>query len=75
MEERKRKDLFMYMEVPILLCSPYTLGLLPLCDTPSGEPTRMGTSPTTFTYPTPKDPQEKEHFAPPFIPGPVDPKW
>jgi hypothetical protein len=37
-------------EVPILVCSPSTknaLALPPLCDPPSGEPTCMGTSPTT----------------------------
>jgi hypothetical protein len=49
MEERKRRD-FYNLEVPILVCSPSignTLWLPPSCDPPSGEPTHMGTSPTT----------------------------
>jgi hypothetical protein len=54
MEERKRRDFFFTnLEVPILVCSPSvsknTLGLLPLCNPPSGEPTCMGTSPTTMS--------------------------
>jgi hypothetical protein len=38
------------------MCSPLvgnTTGLVPLCDPPSGEPTGMGTSPTTCTPPLP----------------------
>jgi hypothetical protein len=38
MKERKTRDFFMYMEVPILMCSPSVknvLGLPPLCDPPS----------------------------------------
>jgi hypothetical protein len=39
-------------QVPILVCSPMvenTLGPMPSCDPPpSGEPTHMGTSPTTY---------------------------
>jgi hypothetical protein len=41
---------FTFVEVPILVCSPSVgngLGLLPLCNPPSGEPTPTGTSPTT----------------------------
>ncbi len=48
MEERKS---FTYVEVPILVCSPSVgnaLRLPPLCDSPSGEPTHMGTSPTIY---------------------------
>jgi oligoribonuclease (3'-5' exoribonuclease) len=53
-KRRKEKEeilsfLTTYMEVPILMCSPSvgnTLRLLPSCDPPSAEPTRMGTSPT-----------------------------
>jgi hypothetical protein len=47
---REKEQIFMYLEVPILVCSPLVgdaLGLPPLCDLPSGEPTHMGTSPTT----------------------------
>jgi len=47
MEERKST----YVEVPILVCSPSVgnaLRLPPLCDSPSGEPTHMGTSPTIY---------------------------
>jgi hypothetical protein len=49
MEERKGRD-FYNLEVPILVCSPSignALWLPPSCDPPSGEPTHMGTSPTT----------------------------
>jgi hypothetical protein len=49
---REKEEIFKYMEVPILMCSPLvgnTLGLVPLWDHPSGEPTGMGTSPTTCT--------------------------
>jgi hypothetical protein len=51
MEERKRRDFFLwYVEVPILImCSSLfgnALRLPPLCNPPSGEPTCMGTSPT-----------------------------
>jgi hypothetical protein len=45
-----------YVEVPILTRSPSvrnTLRLVLLCDPPSGEPTGMGTSPTTCTPPLP----------------------
>ncbi len=53
--KKKKSSFFLFfqfflmnMEVPILVCSlRNTLGLLPLCNPPSGEPTHMGTSPTT----------------------------
>jgi hypothetical protein len=41
----------MYMEVPVLVCSPSVgnaLRLMSSCDLPSGEPTRMRTSPTAL---------------------------
>ncbi len=49
---RKEKEeiVFTYVKIPILMCSPpvrNALRLLPLCNAPSGEPTCMGTSPTT----------------------------
>jgi hypothetical protein len=47
---KEKEEIFKYVEVPILVCSPSVrnaLGLLPSCDPPSGEPTCMGTSPTT----------------------------
>ncbi len=51
-EWRKEKvEIVTYVEVPILVCSPSvgnTLGLPCSCETPSGEPTCMGTQPTTF---------------------------
>jgi hypothetical protein len=50
MKERKRRDFFKYVKIPKLVCSPLVrkaLRLQPLCNTPSGEPTCMGTSPTT----------------------------
>jgi hypothetical protein len=53
MEERKEKEIFMYVEVSIPMCSPsvgYALGLPPSCDPPSGEPTHVGTSPTTKVH-------------------------
>jgi hypothetical protein len=50
-ERRKeREEIFAYLEVPIQVCSPMVgdaLGLPPLWDPPSGEPTDMGTFPTT----------------------------
>jgi hypothetical protein len=48
---KKKKRFFTHMEVPILMCSPLvgnTLGLPPSCNPPSGEPTQIGTSPTTY---------------------------
>jgi hypothetical protein len=50
MEERKRRDFVMDLEVPTLVCSPSVgngLRLLPSYDPPSGQPTHMGTSPTS----------------------------
>jgi hypothetical protein len=47
---KKEEDIFIYVEVPILVCSPSVENILeipPLCDPPSGKPTRMGTSLTT----------------------------
>jgi hypothetical protein len=47
---KEKEEIFMYVEVPILVCFPSVvnaLGLPPSCDPPSGEPTHMGTSPTT----------------------------
>ncbi len=49
--EEEKEEIFTLVEVLILRCSPLvgkTLGLLPLCDPPSREPTHMGTSPTTL---------------------------
>jgi hypothetical protein len=48
---KEKEETFTYVEVPILVCSPSVgnaLGLPPLCDPPAGEPTHMGTSPTTL---------------------------
>jgi hypothetical protein len=45
---KEKEEIFMYVEV--LMCFPSvgnTLGVPPSCDPPSGEPTHMGTSPTT----------------------------
>ncbi len=47
---KEQEDIFAYLEVPILVCSPLVadaLGLPPLWDPPSGEPIHMGTFPTT----------------------------
>jgi hypothetical protein len=47
---KKTKRFFTYVEVPILMCFPSVgnaLGLPASCDPPLGEPTHMGTSPTT----------------------------
>ncbi len=47
---KEKEEIFMYVEVPILMCFPLVrnaLGLPASCDPPSGEPTHMGTSPTT----------------------------
>jgi hypothetical protein len=49
-EWRKKKEIFTYVEVPILVCSPSVenaLKIPPLCDPPSGKPTHTGTSTTT----------------------------
>jgi hypothetical protein len=67
---KEKEEIFNQVELPVVLvCSPSirnTLELLLSCDPPSGEPTPMGTSPTTFTYPTtPRDPQEKAVRNPP----------
>jgi hypothetical protein len=46
----EKKDIFTYMEVPILMCLPLienALKLLPSCDPPSRDPTCIGTFPTT----------------------------
>jgi hypothetical protein len=53
--KKKKSSFFLFLKisfykygVSILLCSlRNTLGLLPLCDPPSQEPTHMGTSLTT----------------------------
>jgi hypothetical protein len=47
---KEKEEISMYVEVPILVCSPSvgnTLGLLPSSNPPSGEPTCIGTFPTT----------------------------
>jgi hypothetical protein len=47
---KEREEIFAYLEVPILMCSPLVgdaMGLPLWWDSPSGEPTHMGTSPTT----------------------------
>jgi hypothetical protein len=44
---KEKEEISMYVEVPILVCSPWvgnTLGLPPSCNPPSGEPTSMGTT-------------------------------
>jgi hypothetical protein len=43
--ENKKKEIFIYVEVPILVCSPSVENGLRL--SPSAEPTHMGTSLTT----------------------------
>jgi hypothetical protein len=48
--KEKQEIFFMYVEVPILMCSSSIKNMLrlpPSCDPPSGEPTRMGTPLTT----------------------------
>ncbi len=50
LEERKRRDFYIHGGSHSHVCSQpieNTLRLPPLCDRPSGEPTGMGTSPTT----------------------------
>jgi hypothetical protein len=52
-KEKKKKEIFIYVEVSIPMCSPLVgnaLGLPPSCDPPSGEPTLVGTSPTTKVH-------------------------
>ncbi len=47
---KEREEIFAYLEVPILMCSPLVgdaMGLPLWWDNPSGEPTHMGTSSTT----------------------------
>jgi len=47
---KEKEEIFTYVKVPILVCSPSignTLGLLPSCNPSSEEPTCIGTSPTT----------------------------
>jgi hypothetical protein len=49
---KEKEEIFTYMEVPIVVCVLHRLRtpsvwLPPLCDPSSGEPTGMGTSPTT----------------------------
>jgi hypothetical protein len=42
---KEKEQNFMYLEVPILVCSPLVgdaLGLPPSCNSPSGEPTLWG---------------------------------
>jgi len=49
--ERRRRDLLCIWRFTYFVCSPSvwnTLGLPPSCDPTSGEPTLMGTSPTTL---------------------------
>jgi hypothetical protein len=51
MDEKRRRDLLHMWRFPYFVCSPSvrdTLGLPPSCDPTSGEPTLMGTSPTTL---------------------------
>jgi hypothetical protein len=51
--KEKEKEIFMYVEVSIPMCCPSVgnaLGLPPSCDPPSGEPTLVGTSPTTKVH-------------------------
>jgi hypothetical protein len=51
---KEKEEIFFektYVEVPILVCFPSvrnTFKLSPLCDPPSGKPTHMGTSLTTY---------------------------
>jgi hypothetical protein len=47
---KEKEEIFMYVEVPILVCFPSVgnaLGLPPSSDPPPGEPTHVGTSPAT----------------------------
>jgi len=49
-EWREKKKIFIYMKVPILVCSPFVenaLGITPLCNPPSRKCIHMGTSSTT----------------------------
>jgi hypothetical protein len=48
---KEKEEIVTYVKVPILMCSQLvgnTLGLPRSCDTPSEEPTCMGTQPITF---------------------------
>jgi hypothetical protein len=50
MEERKRRDFYIHggSHTHVFCISQQHQGLPPLCNRPSGEPTHMGTSPTSL---------------------------